>query len=449
MKSSLYIPLVALVGSLALSGCDTTGGFTGVNQPGGGAGGGGGGGGTGGGGGGTGGGGGGTGGGGSLEPRPAQTLAPGAALVDLEVSGDAGFAVFISDQNLPGDTNPTGALQIFQAQIAPDGVVQVTTAQNSNAISSGTFDVSDDGLSVLFSSTQDLAGTNPTMSQNLFIATSSGTVITQVTNNMTVGLFSEWQLSGDGNVVVFSSEMDLLGSNAGNDMQIYTINADGTGLAQITSDVAFPTNLRLAEDDDRIVYTSTGDPVAGNPDQNLEVFVINTDGSDHRQLTDTTDNTREFSAAEISDDGTRIAFVSDHDLTGDNADLQYEVFTINGDGSGLTQVSNSDRPSGIFPGGFIGDFDIAGNGSYVVFGSTFNFTSENPTNGHTIFWASADGTEIGQPLRDGIVTPTAASFLGQNVSMSNDGETILFSSVENLALGLSGTDIKIYTTGRL
>ena len=83
----------------------------------------------------------------------------------------------------------------------------------------------------------------------------------------------------------------------------------------------------------------------------------------------------------------------------------------------------------------------------MAFGSTANFTSDNPTFGHTIFWATIDGGTIGQPLREGTVAAGAASFQAEGVSMDDAGSLILFDTLENFNVGTS-SNRKIYSTGR-
>ena len=438
MKSSFYQCLAVLAATVLIVGCeDGGGGFSGVNLPGGAPGGGGGAGG---------GGGGGGGGGNTIEPRLVRQVEAGGSVFDIEIGGNEQLIVFASDEN-PTGANPNGALQIFSADVGSGGVAQVTTTPSPNALTLAQFDINSGGSLVLFASREDLTGDNPTLSHNLFIASNTGQTVTQVTRNMSVGEFIEWQLSGAGDFVVFSTFMDLLGTNATNDGQLYRIDADGNNLTQITFDDTFPFSIRLAEGSNRIAYLAIEDPVGDNPDGNRELFAINADGSSHLQLTDTVGSLT-LSSPEISDNGASIAFVSERDLTMNNADLQLEVFIAQSDGSGINQVTNSDQPSGTFISGIAGDIDISGNGNYIVFGSSFNFTGENPNNEHTIYWATADGSQVGQPLRDGTVRDTAQSFLAENVSMSDDGSAILFVTFENMSFDSSGTGVKIYTTGR-
>lgn len=440
MKLSFYVPILALASVVALTACSSDGGgFTGVNNPGGGPG--------------AGGGGGGGGGGPVLPELPdlARQVTPGADVLSAMLSGDARYLAYRSDENpdLGGGTfsNPSRSVQIFQLLRGPDSFDQLTTATSSNAIALGFFDMTDDGTEILFSSTQDLVGTNVTNRQNLFIARNSGQDVSQVTDNLSVETLTEWQLAGDGSYAVFGTASNLLGTNPDTDVELYRYSTDGSSRTQITFDDALPENIRLADASPRIVYTSIGDPLGTNADLNQELFVINADGTDHRQLTDTLDNATDIVAPKISDAGDRIVFASNRDFVGGNTDLTYEVFVVNANSGVITQVTDTNRDSGVFPGNLPGDVDISGDGEWVAFGSTFDFTGENLSNGHTIFWASWQGTavEVGQLLTQDSVAAGVNSLEGENVSLNNDGSIISFNSLENFSADATGGDRKIFT----
>lgn len=153
-----------------------------------------------------------------------------------------------------------------------------------------------------------------------------GSGLAQVTN--TVGGFGNWDGNlANGGLVVFSSDLDLVpGDNADRNYELFAINLDGSGLQQIThttgGDNVAP---RLTANRKTVAFRSDIDLVGNNPDHSLEVFRMDTDGS---HLVQVTSSSSGFSAPwDISPDGKTIAIESDQDLVpGSNADHDFEIF---------------------------------------------------------------------------------------------------------------------------
>ena len=133
-------------------------------------------------------------------------------------------------------------------------------------------------------------------------------------------------------------------------------------------------------------------------------------------------------------------------VAGGNGDGSNEVYVANSDGTGIVQITTSADNSGIFTSGAPGALEIAGLGNYVVFGSDADHTGDNPSQTHTVFWATADGATIGQPLREGYVPPTIDSRAADNPHVVNDGAGMLFDSAVNYSFDATGAEDKIFTT---
>ena len=433
MKSARYITTSVLLAMLVTMGaCNSSGyGFSGrldpnFGNPGGGGGP----------------GGGGPGGGGWIEPRLAYQPAAGTRLFGLRISGVNLRVAFVSDED-PFGTNPGNEEQIFGYDIGTGVLTQLTFEPMGTGITFMNFDLSDGGGQVVFVTTDDITGGNPTNSFNIFMASIDGSTVTQVTNN-TLGFLADPQI-GD-TTIVFLSESDLTGNNAAGNREIFSINTDGSGLTQLTANNALPVTLAFSDDGSKIAYDSPADPFGANGDFSTEIFVLDIDGNGHAQLTDGLADSVE---PDLSDDGSLVAFTSRADLVaGGNADGTFEVFVANTDGTANVQITSSADDSGTYTSGAPGALEISGFGAYVFFGSDPNHTGDNPSQEHTIFWASADGVTIGQPLRDGYTPPTITSRAADNPSTVNDGAGVLFDSAVNYAFDSSGTDDKIFTTVR-
>ena len=109
-------------------------------------------------------------------------------------------------------------------------------------------------------------------------------------------------------------------SNRDGDAEIYVMNADRSGLVQLTdndSDDLFPS---WSPDGSRIMLTSDRD----NEDEVYDIYVMNADGSRVERLTDGCSN----HSLAWSPDGGRIAFTSRGD-----------VYVMNVDGSDVVQLT--------------------------------------------------------------------------------------------------------------
>src|SRR4030095_7968625 len=97
-------------------------------------------------------------------------------------------------------------------------------------------------------------------------------------------------------------------------------------------------------------------------DRNGEIFFYDTSTGSFTQVTNTTTLNDLFPS--ISGDGTRIAFVSDSDLIGGNADHNFEIFLYDAATNSLTQVTNTT--------GSNGPPSINAEGTLIAFSSDHN-----------------------------------------------------------------------------
>ena len=142
-----------------------------------------------------------------------------------------------------------------------------------------------------------------------------------------------------------------------------------------------------------------------------EIFTINPDGSDERQLT-TGGHTAAFPA--WSPDGKKIAFTSVRD--GDN-----EIFTMNVDGSGLTQLTHDNSDYGQTPKWYP-------DGNRLVFSFQCTYSSRScifsmDSNGGKIFQISKDDKEY-------------------DPAISPDGSTLAYGSYGAQGIGLMLMDFQ-------
>lgn len=155
----------------------------------------------------------------------------------------------------------------------------------------------------------------------------------------TPGYDAEATISRDGKKIVFTSARD-------GDLDIYVMEADGKNVRRLTSELGYDGGAFFSYDGSRIVYRSNRPRTAQDSadyrallrdgyvrPMNLEIFVMNADGSGKRQVTD---NGAANFAPYFFPDARRIIFASNlHDPHGRNFDL----YSVKIDGTGLERIT--------------------------------------------------------------------------------------------------------------
>jgi len=323
-------------------------------------------------------------------PATQVTFAPSEMWISSHaVSGSntrVGFALY---GDYPGGNNPDRSIELMV--IDPDGTGEQQLTDMQPEAFHWEPDITPDGQRVIFSGCPIIRGGFGPF--DLYRAASDGSDLVRLTTGVN-GFYPS--ISGDGQTIVFSR------LNLG----IHRIQADGSGLAQITplayeleiypvmakatDSLVFQAswsgaelhhapldgssffqvtddgdglrkNPRVDYNDEWVVYHSGADPFGSNPDRWFEVFRIRTDGTGLQQLT-------EWGAylPDISADGGLIVYESLGDPLGLNPDGNFEIFLYSAE-TGTTQqltvtsTGESEEPR------------ISGNGRYVYFTSTSPF----------------------------------------------------------------------------
>jgi len=192
----------------------------------------------------------------------------------------------------------------------------------------------------------------------IYVMNADGSGQTNLTNNPGQDRTGSW--SPDGSKIAFYSDRDGNG-------EIYVMNADGTGQTRLTYNAAYDDGAVWSPDGTKIAFSTDRDGGCCPTPQHHEIYVMNADGSGQTNLTN---NSEPDGAANWSPDGTKIAFNK-------RVGLNHEIYVMNADGSGQTNLTNNSEPDGAA--------NWSPDGTKIAFNKRVDLN-------HEIYVMNADGT---------------------------------------------------------
>ncbi len=226
-----------------------------------------------------------------------------------------------------------------------------------------------------------------------------------------------------GTAIAFASDRDIVsGMNGDGNFEIFVLDQVRNVFAQITNTTSGDsTGPALASDTARVAFVSDANLVGNNTDGNTELFLYDLQTDSFTQVTNTTGGSgaRDLS---ISDDGRRIAFISDRDLVGGlNPDGNEEVFSYDRIARSITQITVS--TGGSAPG----IPSVSGDGNWIAFASNQDLVAGSNTDGNgEVFLYDQVGGVLTQ------VTNTTGGTGSELTSLNEDGSRIAFDSDRDL-----------------
>lgn len=211
---------------------------------------------------------------------------------------------------------------------------------------------------------------------DIFTADEEGNNLKQLTTEK--GYDAEATISPVGDRIVFTSTRN-------GDIDLYTMNLDGSDVKQITDEPGYDGGAFYSYDGSKIVYRRTS---FSNEDEitkykellseglirpsKLEIWMMNSDGSGKTQVTN---NGAANFAPYWFPDGKRILFCSNID---DPKGRNFDIYKINTDGTGLETITSYDEFDG-FP-------MFSPDGKKLVFCSNRNGSVKGETNVFICDW---------------------------------------------------------------
>src|SRR6266851_4444765 len=247
-----------------------------------------------------------------------------------------------------------GTYNIWRVNADGTGLTPLTNATSADA-SSVLPQWSPDGSKLVFNSSRKLDGTdasNPAF--NIWRMNADGTGLAPLTRATAARADSaQAQWSPDGTKAVFVSRRNLDGTDAPNTNSTYNIwrvNADGTGLTPLTNltaaraDSAAP---QWSPDGSKVVFDSSrrlDGTDAPNTNLTSNIWLMNADGTGLASLTTATALGVVSFEPRWSPDGSKVVFRSTRQLDGTDArnpNLTYNIWRVNADGTGLMPLTRA------------------------------------------------------------------------------------------------------------
>jgi Tol biopolymer transport system component len=250
--------------------------------------------------------------------------------------------------------------------------------------------IDDNGTTVYGTSNNNEFGDNPEHLWQIFkwdVASGLGSKLTNLPG-LAVGV----SVSDDAQWLAFTSTGDMLPElNIDHSTEVFVMRTDGSGLRQLTNVVPPMVGecygAEISGSGNRVAFLATANLTGSNPANNLALFVIDIDGKNLRQLTPSLpfDESRPHHFA-ISDDGSRLLLVSSHNYLGTNPDRSEEVFVVNSNGTSFRQLTS-------FPSGFVSVATLSGNGNTVIYSTSHDQVAPiDPFSGQNLYAINFDGS---------------------------------------------------------
>lgn len=211
---------------------------------------------------------------------------------------------------------------------------------------------------------------------DIYKADMNGNVIAKLTDEP--GYDAEPTVSPKGDKIVFTSDRS-------GDLELYIMDTDGSNVIQITDELGYDGGAFFSPDGTQLIfrasrpeseeeitkYTSLLEDGLVEP-TNMELFIVNVDGTGLRQITDLGNANW---APYFHPSGEKVVFSSNHQS---QRGFPFNIFMINVDGTGLEQVT-FDEQFDSFP-------MFSPDGKKIVFSSNRNNGGDRSTNVFVADW---------------------------------------------------------------
>ncbi len=174
---------------------------------------------------------------------------------------------------------------------------------------------------------------------DIFVTNKNGKITQQLTSEP--GYDAEATVSPDGKSIVFTSTRS-------GDLELYIMDIDGKNVRQITHDLGYDGGAFFSPDSKKLVFRASRPKTQDEIDTyknylsqnlvaptNMEIYTVNVDGTDLKQITQLG---KANWAPFFHPSGKKIIFSSNHHS---ERGYDFQLYSINVDGSGLERITNN------------------------------------------------------------------------------------------------------------
>lgn len=303
-------------------------------------------------------------------------------------------------------------------------LTQVTSSASGDSFAGG---LSANGRYLTLTSKADHTGGNPDQGRELFLYDRVTGELEQLTHHGSGDAFAHQStISADGARVFYRTNVDpatdaLLAAFGDALVALEVASGERVELARGFADAA------VSADGSRAALVTRADPTGGNPDGNLEVFLLDLATGGYVQITDTIDppcppfpgSCPGQGSPRIDADGSHVAFLSDLDPTGTgDAGPWGGVYVYDVAAAELSRVVvHADPP-----------LALSGDGATLAFPSLENLSGQNPGRWIELFVYQAAGDRFRQ-------VPGNDFFLNRPEAFDRTGSRLAFSAVPQVGGG--------------
>jgi Tol biopolymer transport system component len=234
-------------------------------------------------------------------------------------SGESVESAHVSATPTGGSENLTGKIVFIasEEEAAHQRAVYVMDTDGSNLMQLTDYSIgaqdpvwSPDGKRIAFASIKD---------GGIYTINADGTNLTRIVYKTVYDVYTDtWNIaanehpswSPDGSMICYESYGDEDSGTTVANANIYVVNSDGTGMRRLTNDLSYEGQPSWSPDGSKIAFVYVKDE--GDGYSNYHIYVMNADGSNWVQLTD-----RNFTVNNLNPDwspnGTKIVFIGDGD----------------------------------------------------------------------------------------------------------------------------------------